>query len=144
MQNRLLASDYITRASKRLVALKTLFNEKAWADVVREAQEIVELALKALLKSSGIDVPRIHDVSDILEAEIDSLPSGARSKVPQLSEASRTLRRDRELAFYGSEDLTPSDFYKEKDAKKALDMAKNVVAIVLENVTNEIKSNQRK
>lgn len=134
MQNRLFATDYISRASKRLIALKTLLNEKAWADVVREAQEIVELALKALLKSSGIDVPRIHDVSEILEEEIDLLPKGARENIHVLSDASRTLRRDRELAFYGSEDLTPSEFYKERDAKKAFDMAQSVVEIVTKNL----------
>ncbi len=31
----------------------------------------------------------------------------------------RSLRRDRELAFYGSEDLTPSDFYTREDAAAA-------------------------
>jgi HEPN domain-containing protein len=36
------------------------------ADVVGESQEIVELALKGLLRSCGIDPPRIHDVSDVL------------------------------------------------------------------------------
>jgi HEPN domain-containing protein len=39
------------------------------ADVVGESQEIVELALKGLLRSCGIDPPRIHDVSDVLVAE---------------------------------------------------------------------------
>jgi HEPN domain-containing protein len=29
----------------------------------------VELALKALLRSHGIDPPRVHDVSDVLLAE---------------------------------------------------------------------------
>ena len=37
---------------------------------------------------------------------------------------SRSLRRDRELAFYGSEDLTPSEFYKEEDAATALSQAR--------------------
>jgi hypothetical protein len=48
----------------------------------------------------------------------------------ELTEISRSLRRDRELAFYGSEDLTPSDFYKEKDAMKALTQARAVHAAV--------------
>ena len=37
------------------------------------------------------------------------------------------LRRDRELAFYGAEDLIPSDFYREEDARRALDGARFVV-----------------
>jgi HEPN domain-containing protein len=47
-----------------------------------------------------------------------------------MSEISRQLRRDRELAYYGSEDLTPSEFYKLKDAKEALASAKYVVESV--------------
>ncbi|MGH9341962.1 MAG: hypothetical protein ACRD1R_20830 [Acidobacteriota bacterium] len=38
--------------------------------------------------------------------------------------------RDRELAFYGSEDLTPSEFYDQADAQKALEGAKWVVEAV--------------
>ena len=49
MRNQGLASDYIRRAAGRLRALDVLFEDGHWADVVREAQEVVELALKALL-----------------------------------------------------------------------------------------------
>ena len=66
MQNKTLAFDHILRASKRLLAVKVLFDEESWADVVRESQEVVELALKALLRSCLIEVPRIHDVSGII------------------------------------------------------------------------------
>jgi len=44
--------------------------------------------------------------------------------------ASRTLRRDRELAFYGAEDFTPSAFYKRDDAVVARDAARMVVKTV--------------
>ena len=37
---------------------------------------------------------------------------------------SKALRRDRELAFYGSEDLAPSEFYTEGDATTARNEAK--------------------
>ena len=40
---------------------------------------------------------------------------------------SRDLRRDRELAFYGAEDLVPSEFYTEEDARRAFDGARYVV-----------------
>jgi hypothetical protein len=42
----------------------------------------------------------------------------------------RDLRRDRELAFYGAEDLTPSGFYSKQDAVRARDGARQVVAAV--------------
>jgi len=37
------------------------------------------------------------------------------------------MRRDRELAFYGTEDLTPSDFYTADDGQIALQNARFVV-----------------
>jgi hypothetical protein len=43
---------------------------------------------------------------------------------------SRGLRRDRELAFYGAEDLTPSDFYQTRDAEQARQAAAFVVQTV--------------
>ena len=45
MRNLELARDYVRRAEIRLMALDVLYREKSWADVVRESQEIVELAL---------------------------------------------------------------------------------------------------
>ena len=134
MQNRDLARDYLRRCQARLRALDTLFDQESWADVVREAQEIVELALKALLRSAGIEPPRIHDVADVLIAEQRSLPESLAKDVTRLADASRGLRRDRELAFYGAEDLTPSDFYRKADAVAARDAARLVVERVLPHV----------
>ncbi|MGD9902225.1 MAG: HEPN domain-containing protein [Vicinamibacterales bacterium] len=130
MQNQDLASDYVRRASARLLALDVLFDQQSWADVVREAQEIVELALKGLLRASGVEPPRIHDVADVLRDEVARLPDDVTPHIAQLSDASRSLRRDRELAFYGAEDLTPSDFYRQTDAIAARDAARFVVECV--------------
>jgi HEPN domain-containing protein len=121
MRNQKLAEDYISRAEKRIEALKTLMKVEAWADVVRESQECVELALKSLLRVSGIEVPRVHDVSEILVDQKARLPKRISKHLERFIEISRRMRRDRELAFYGTEDLTPSEFYKETDAKKALE-----------------------
>lgn len=127
MQNRDLAADYVRRAGARLRALDVLFDQESWADVVREAQEIVELALKGLLRASGIEPPRIHDVADVLLEERGRLPEPVRNDLVRLAELSRGLRRDRELAFYGAEDLTPSDFYRKADAVSAREAAMFVV-----------------
>jgi HEPN domain-containing protein len=127
MKNMELAADYIKRAEARLGALEVLYRAQSWADVVRESQEVVELALKALLRSCGIETPRIHDVSDILHAERERLPAAILPQLDYLCRISRELRRDRELAFYGAEDLTPSGFYSEEDAQKALQGARQTV-----------------
>lgn len=130
MRNRDLAADHLRRATARLRALDVLFDAESWADVVRESQEIVELTLKGLLRACGVEPPRIHDVADVLLAERDRLPKDLAPHVERLAGISRALRRDRELAFYGAEDLTPSDFYKEPDAVSARDGARFVVTTV--------------
>ncbi|HXH06634.1 MAG TPA: HEPN domain-containing protein [Vicinamibacterales bacterium] len=130
MRNRDLASDYVRRAAARLRAVDALFEAQSWADVVRESQEAVELALKGLLRAVGVDPPRVHDVADVLLAERDRLPGALRAEAERLAAASRDLRRDRELAFYGAEDLTPSDFYREHDASRARELARTVVRLV--------------
>jgi HEPN domain-containing protein len=130
MRNPDLARDYVQRAAVRLRALEVLYEAASWADVVREAQEIVELALKGLLRACGVQPPRTHDVSDILLAERELLPAPLHPELERLAEASRQLRRDRELAFYGAEDLTPSGFYSEADANRARSSARDVVRSV--------------
>jgi HEPN domain-containing protein len=130
MRNRELALDHLRRAEVRLRAVDVLFEAESWADVVRESQEVVELALKGLLRASGVEPPRIHDVSEILLAERARLPEPLRREVERLALVSRELRRDRELAFYGAEDLTPSRFYAKPDATRARDGARLVVRLV--------------
>ncbi len=48
MTNVSLAQSYLFKARKRLKALVVLLEEEDYSDVVREAQEVVELALKRL------------------------------------------------------------------------------------------------
>lgn len=130
MRNRDLAGDYVARAAIRLEALDVLFDHRGWADVVREAQEVVELALKGLLRAHGVEPPRIHDVSEVLLAERTRLPQQLQDDLETLAAISRDLRRDRELAFYGAEDLTPSGFYTLQDADRARTGARRVVTAV--------------
>jgi HEPN domain-containing protein len=129
MRNLDLAKDYLVRANGRLKAVDTLLGERMWADVVRECQEVVELALKGLLRHYDIEVPRVHDVSEVLEANSERFPQIVREALDELMEISQELRRDLELAFYGSEDITPHSFYKEKHARVARQRAGRVVTI---------------
>jgi len=134
MQNRELAVDYVRRAQIRLRVLDVLYEAQSWADVVRESQEIVELALKGLLRAYGVEPPRVHDVSALLIAERERLPSTLHKQLPRLASISRDLRRDRELAFYGAEDLTPGNFYAAEDADRARSSAQEAVAAVAPHV----------
>jgi len=130
MKNRALTKDYHDRSVIRLAALKVLFEKKGYADVVREAQEIVELISKALLRHLGAEPARVHEVSAQLTEMRPKLEKKYHAALDTLIEVSRELRRDRELAFYGTEDLTRSEFYSKKDAARALRYAEESVAFV--------------
>ena len=135
MRNPALAKDYVSRATVRLDVVDLLYSSESWADVVRESQEVVELALGGLLRHCGIDPPRVHDVSGLLLAERNRLPVALQERADRLAAISRDLRRDRELAFYGAEDLVPSEFYAQPDADRARDGARFVVTAVSSVVT---------
>ena len=130
MRNRALAADHVRRADVRLRAIDALYEGESWADVVRESQEAVELALKGLLRACGIEPPRIHDVSEVLARESERFPKDLQPDLDRLARISKQLRRDRELAFYGTEDLTPSEFYSREDADAARDGARLTVKLV--------------
>ena len=130
MYNDSLAADYLKRGKSRLRAIRVLAEEESWADVVRESQEVVEITLKALLRAHRIEVPHIHDVSPVLDENRDRFAPELSNRLTELIKISRSLRRDRELAFYGSEDLTPSEFYSKEDANEAQNQAQTVYDVV--------------
>lgn len=127
-----LANAYLAKARARRRVLTVLAEEQAWSDVVREAQELVELALKAALRVAGIDPPKWHDVGPILTENVGAYPESFASAIPRLAEISRWLRRERELAFYGDIDLVPTESYGEADAARATADALEVFAAVEE------------
>lgn len=58
------------------MVLELLAARQGWSELVREAQELVELAARALLRQVGIDPPRLHDVGPVLLAEQQQLIAG--------------------------------------------------------------------
>jgi len=120
MTNVSLAQSYLIKATKRLKILDMLLQEEDYSDVIREAQEIVELALKGILRQVGIDPPKWHDVGGILIEHRKLLPVKERKHVKRLAEISKWLRKERELAFYGDIDFIPTDEYTRADARRAI------------------------
>jgi HEPN domain-containing protein len=116
-----LHQDYGERAGFRFEALELLFRRGAYADVMREAQEIVELLLKGLLRKHRHDPPKWHDVSKILLAEEATLPESVRNELGRICSLSQKLRRERETSFYGDEDFLPSEGYGKAEAHAALE-----------------------
>ena len=54
--------------------IREYIDEAAWSDVVREAQEIVELSLKGMLRQVGNDPPKWHGVGPMLLEYRDRFP----------------------------------------------------------------------
>lgn len=123
-----LAQSYLLKARSRLKLLPILMADGNYSDVVREAQEIVELALKGMLRHQGIEPPKWHDVGEILLANADRFPADTASLLGRLAEASKWLRKEREQAFYGDIDFIPSEQYDLADAERAMADAKLVCA----------------
>jgi len=132
MKNSSLTSDYLLRAKARLKALMVLFEENSYADVVGESQEIVELVSKALVRHLGADPAPIHDVGDQLRELQNRVVPDKHDALTRLIAASKELRRDRELSFYGAEDLTPTEFYSEADAELAMKHAEDGYKVATE------------
>ena len=130
MTNGSLAESYLLKATKRLKIVPVLLDEEAYSDVVREAQEIVELALKGMLRQVGVEPPRWHDVGSILREHRDRLPDAAVGRGrTDLAAISADLRKDRELSFHGDIDFIPTEHYSEEDARRALANARRVVDV---------------
>ena len=128
MTNTSLALSYLIKTRARLKILPVLMGEQAWSDVIHEAQEIVELALKAMLRHAGVEPPHWHDVGGLL-LDHRSRFSSVDADLDRLATTSAWLRKEREFAFDGDIDLIPTDRYHEADATRARDEAAFVVAV---------------
>ncbi|HDQ44684.1 MAG TPA: HEPN domain-containing protein [bacterium] len=129
MTNVSLAESYLVKAQKRLKILPVLFDEEAYSDVVREAQEIVELALKGMLRKVGVEPPKWHDVGRNLLEYQARFEEAVRGELPRLAEISAWLRKEREFSFYGDIDFIPTLEYGPDDAGRAIADARFTVTI---------------
>ena len=129
MTNDSLSRSYLRKAQVRIGVLDLLVEQRAYSDVVREAQELVELALKALLRHVGIEPPKWHDVSPILLEHRDRFPGVAGADLERLATASTWLRKERELSFYGDIDFIPTEQYGRDEAARAIEDARFVFGI---------------
>ncbi len=122
MTNQDLARALWLEAETILEEARGLLQRGAWNLVVRRAQEAVELALKAVLRSVGVEVPRVHDVGPALRLHADRLPDDLRAQVEVLAGISQRLARERERSFYGDEEggRGPQALYAPEDAEQAL------------------------
>lgn len=130
-----LIQDYLSRAEKRIKMLEFLKNEQDYADVIREAQEVVELLLKALIMSAGLEIPKVHDVSSYIGKHIEFFPDVIKKNFEKIRNISRELRKERELAFYGAYDWIPSEEYTLEEAERAISWTREIIKLVKEAIS---------
>jgi len=132
--NQTLARAYLRKAIDRLDILDLLHGKRAYSDVVREAQEIVELALKGMLRAVGVEPPKYHDVGGLLVEHADRFTEVIRGDLARAANISKRLRKERELAFYGDIDFIPTEEYTAEDSQKAMDEAKWIVSLAQQSI----------
>ena len=130
MSPKTLPQAYLKKTTSRLKALRVLLEDANYSDVVREAQEIVELVSKAVLRLGNFDPPQQHDVSQELEGIKDKFSTLNAGEMEDLIFANRWLRREREMSFYGAEDFDPTEGYDKTDADKAFALAEKAVRLL--------------
>lgn len=98
--------------------------EKEYNLVVRRAQEVVELAVKAAIKWLGADFPKVHDPTGILAELATKGWQISAEDLDRIRTISSDLAKDRAPAFYWEEEFT------EEQAKKAQQDAELVLTHV--------------
>jgi hypothetical protein len=121
MTSDLLGQSYYKKALTRFKALELFMEEQDYSDVVREAQEIVELILKGILRKKGIEPPKLHDVGNLIIEHKDKLTEDQQHDTARIAEISKWLRKEREFSFYGDIDIIPTEEYSETDAARAIE-----------------------
>lgn len=132
MVNEVLSKSYLHRAQIRFGLLKNYLDVNDFADVIREAQETVELLQKGILIKLGVQPPKWHDVSDIIVKNKGRLPQKWQKSVVVLRRGSKWLRSQREAAFYGDMDFIPEESYTRNDAQKAIAIAQKFLLLAQE------------
>ena len=125
-------ADAWTRQADTVLDLASGFTDRGFPNLaVRAAQDAVELALKGTLRSLGIDVPRVHDLSAFLRARAADLPAGLAPDLDRLVAVCRRLGVERGRAFYGDElaGVPASALDAPAEAEQAVEDARWVVAL---------------
>ncbi len=82
MTNSSLAQSYLKKAEQRLRILKILQVGEDYSEVIREAQEAVDLCTKAMLRQAGIEPPKWHDIGGLLLEHRKGFASEVREALP--------------------------------------------------------------
>jgi len=130
MNTEAMAQGYLEDAEYTLHEAKEALRRETYHRAVRRAQETVELSLKATLRLLGVEHPREHEVSDVLNRIIGTreLPDWFKSELETISLTSKRLAEERGPAFYGDEKafIPPRELYTREEAENAVRDGENI------------------
>ncbi len=110
MTSRDRADRLIAEASAILRELAGHVERQSWNLVVRRAQEVVELTLKALLAETGVDFPKVHDVASLFTETVRSRGlSVEEARLRRIEQISARLAAARAPAFYQEAEFREAD-----------------------------------
>ena len=108
MNNHLISRELLQEAGLILSSdLVSAFNANNYRLVVRRAQEVVELVIKAFIKASGYEYPKVHDPAPLLAriCEEKHIAISAET-LDKIQEISSNLAEERSPAFYAERSYT--------------------------------------
>lgn len=126
-----MARSYLRQARRIFAEAERHHRDHGWHLAVRRCQETVELALKAVLRASGIEVPHVHDVGIFLVEHVERFPETLTKHLDRVVSISRRLREEREISFYGDDELgaPPERLYTAHDGEEALGDARFILSL---------------
>ena len=132
MTNEGIAAAQRRQAGQSLVQAEAAVASGATGLAVRRCQEAVELALKAALRSLGVEPPKWHDVGDILKEHRARFPASFAARIDEFSEHSAVLRERREMSLYGDEasGKDADEMFGKAEADEAIRWARAIVEAV--------------
>jgi len=71
MDNYEVTGSTVGRAERCVREAEQAFKEGDWNLTIRRVQEGVELMMKAILRFVGVEVPKMHDVADIVIKKLE-------------------------------------------------------------------------
>lgn len=110
--------------------METALARESWNVAVREAFEVIELSLKAVLNHLLVDHPRMHDVGGIFVGALAARGIQLEEReAAEVRQASTNLASKRAPAFYFETDETEADVRKAaENARRIHDLCVRVMA----------------
>lgn len=120
---------YFEKFYVRVEVLREYHKRKSYSDVIREGQEALELCIKGILRSIGVEPSFSHDPGKELSEVLHKTPKSIQNIGEELTLWSKKLRKEREFAFYGASDFIPTEEYTKEDSLEVIEFLEKVSKI---------------